>query len=102
MLKSIKMYFCSLYVSEIITRRYHTITKAGIELFGTLRARTNILYMSVRTGGVLRCRRVMLMCCTVCPRVSLTTFRRQEEMDKSRLLQALREAINNSYPTSDI
>ena len=33
MLKSIKMYFCSLYVSEIITRRYHTITKAGNRAF---------------------------------------------------------------------
>lgn len=89
-------------VRETVTRRYHTITKAGNQVFWDSKSEVaHSLYVgsygrstAVQTGDV-----DVLYCL---PQSEFERFRKASRNGQSRLLQALREALKISFPTSDI
>lgn len=89
-------------VREIVTRRYHTVTKAGNRVFWNSESEnSHSLYVgsygrstAVQTGDV-----DVLYCL---PESEFDRFQKASGNGQSRLLQALKEAIKKSYPTSDI
>lgn len=89
-------------VRDTVTRRYHTITKAGNRIFWNSESENaHSLYVgsygrstAVQTGDV-----DVLYCL---PQSEFERFQKASGNGQSRLLQALREAIKSSYSTSDI
>ena len=89
-------------VREIVTRRYHTITKAGNRAFWDSESEVaHSLYVgsygrstAVKTGDI----DILYSL----PQSEFDRFQKVNGNGQSRLLQALRGAIKSSYPTSDI
>lgn len=89
-------------VRNTITQRYHVITRAANQAFWQSNNDTaHSLYVgSYGRGTAVKTGDIDILCCL--PHTEFSHFQNASGNSPSRLLQALRQAILNSYPRTDI